>query len=222
VAKILLIEDDLLFAKELVLWLERDRNSIDHVDCLSKARDFLRSYSYEVLVLDWELPDGSGADFCKTLVQDGYRAPILMLTGRVETKDRITGLDSGAFDYVCKPCFPEEISARIRAILRRPGSSVEVITFGNTTIDMSARTIQVSGKPLKLSPTEFEILLVLGSKPGTILAPETLIARCGSFSSKLSRSSLKVYVSNIRKKYAEAEAACPLQWQDYGYVFGEQ
>jgi two-component system, OmpR family, response regulator len=219
VAKLLLVEDDLAFAKELISWLESERHSVDHLDKLAQVRDYLRSYVYDILILDWELPDGSGVAVCKRLFDEGLQTPIVMLTGRTETLDRIAGLDSGAVDYVCKPCVPEEISARIRAILRRQDDSAEIICCGDTKIDFVARTIEIGDSNLKLSPTEFEILFVLASRAGTILSPQNIIDRCGSYSSKLARSSLRVHLANIRKKYAELGAACPIEWRDYGYIF---
>lgn len=217
--KILLVEDDQSFARSLREWLEGENHVLDHAACISEAEDFLSSYRYDVLILDWELPDGAGSALCQRLTSAGKTTPILMLTGRSDTKDRVFGLNAGAFDYVCKPCFPEEISARIRAILRRGESSSTVIESGETKLDISLHSVAVGGNELRLSPAEFEILQVLVRNPGIVLGPDSIVARCTSLHAKVSRSAIKVHISSIKKKYASVGQECPLQWSDDGYIW---
>ncbi len=218
-AKILLVEDNQTFALELKQSLERDRHAVDHAACVSDGREYLLSYKYDALIFDWELPDGSGIELCRTLREQGDKTPVLMLTGRTNIDDRIQGLDVGAEDYLCKPCHPEELSARIRAILRRDSKTSELINLGNISIDAIAHAVFINGTNLHLSPTEFSILEVLARQPGTTISGESLVIRCSSNSTGLSRSAIRVYVSTMRKKFTDLNQDCPIKWNKQGYVF---
>lgn len=225
-AKILLLEDDVEFAEGLVDWLTRERHVVDHAACISDAKEFIRTYDYDLFVFDWELPDGSGAELCRETIVEARTttSPVIMLTARTQLESKILGLDCGANDYVCKPCEAGELSARIRAILRRnapdagAGDLESMIVVEDLQINTTARTVEYRGSQIHLSPTEFDILEVLARAGDRRISADSIVARCGrGHASKLSRSSVKVYVSNIRKKLNEVDANLLLDATTDGY-----
>ncbi len=218
-AKILLVEDDYNFAKNLSHWLAQEAHVVDHAGNCADGRHFARSFTYDLAIFDWELPDGSGADLCKDLRQSGLKSPIIMLTGRKQLADRVTGLDCGADDYLGKPCEPEELCARIRALLRRQNETADVVCVGAVHLDLASRNLFASSKEVKLTPSEFEICELLMRHPDVSLEPDSIVSRLSINGTSLSRSAVKVYISNIRKKFAEVGCKCPIVFQDKGYSF---
>lgn len=118
-AKILLVEDDVKTSAELVDWLRRDGHTVEPVFSGNEALEWLKTYEFDVLILDWQLPDVDGVSVCRLYRHSGGKAPVLVLTGRAESASKELGLDSGADDYVVKPPDLRELSARIRALMRR-------------------------------------------------------------------------------------------------------
>ncbi len=218
-AKVLLVEDDLLLAENLVKWLTSERHSVDHASTYSAGRELALSYQYDVLILDWELPDGTGPSLCDELRRKVIKTPILMLTARGAVVDKIKGLDFGADDYVSKPCLPEELSARIRALLRRHESAIEVLHEGALQLNRTARSVRARGLVVQLSPGEFDTLEVLMRNNGTTLTAEAMVALSQSRGGSLSRSSIKVHVSHIKKKFAELGVESPIDTVSGGYQF---
>lgn len=218
-AKILLVEDDLSLAKNLSHLLGQEAHVVDHAGNCGDGRHYARSFTYDLAIFDWELPDGSGADLCKELRQSGLKSPIIMLTGRKQLEDRVAGLDCGADDYMCKPCEPEELCARIRALLRRTSDTAEIVCVGSVRLDLSSRSVLASSNEVKLTPSEFDICELLMRNPDVSLEPDTLVARLSINGTMLSRSAVKVYISNIRKKFTEVNRVCPIVFRDKGYSF---
>src|SRR5580704_6094107 len=119
-ARILLVEDDTDLAQRVVKWLTMERHSVEHVSNGRDALEFLEQRSYDIIVLDWQLPEVQGIDILKRYRATGGSSPILMLTGKADMADKESGLDAGADDYLTKPFHPRELSARLRALGRRP------------------------------------------------------------------------------------------------------
>jgi DNA-binding response OmpR family regulator len=221
VAKILLVEDDAMFAEGLIDALRKETHVVDHALSVQEGTGFIETYRYDVYVFDWDLPDGSGAKLCSELAAGGTTVPIIMLTARSEIESRVHGLDVGATDYICKPCYPEELSARIRALLRRAepaATSEDIIQCGTLRLNRTSRTLQHNELPVHLSPTEFDILQALMEQQGRAMSSDSLVSRCArGLDSKLSRSSVKVYVSGVRKKLAAAGASTSIESAPDGY-----
>jgi DNA-binding response OmpR family regulator len=218
-AKLLLVEDDEALATSLTKWLKGERHSVDRAGTKSEARGFLSTYKYDIIILDWELPDGAGTDLCAEIQRSGVNTPILMLTARGSVNDRITGLDRGADDYLAKPCLPEELGARIRALLRRGSNQTESLKHGPIELDLRARSLKVNGELIELRPSEFETFEVLMRHAGTILAAEAIVALNQSAGGTLSCSSIKVHISHIRSKFSSKGHSCPISPQPGGYSF---
>jgi two-component system, OmpR family, response regulator BaeR len=165
------------------------------------ALDALRRDPPALLVLDLMLPGRDGLSLCRALRADAdpvlAALPVVMVTARVEEIDRLLGLDAGADDYLCKPFSPRELIARIKAILRRAGGPVPVIT-----VDTAARRIAIRGKALDLTPTEYGILAALARRPGQVFARAQLLdlAREGNANLDVTDRAIDSHVKNLRKK----------------------
>lgn len=222
--KLLIVDDDLNLSNELAAWLvKNDRHTVDQAFNAEDAHHFLRSYNYALIILDWELPDGSGVQILKSFRQAGGTTPVLMLTGRTSTSDKMTGLDTGSDDYLTKPFEAVELSARVRALLRRayPDSTDEsIIRFKNVVMDLHTRKVEVSSEPVKFQPNEFDLLLFLASHPKQIFSADRLIELAWPGKEKASDASLRVSLSRIRKKIQDSDnnpLIENLQGQGYRY-----
>lgn len=218
-AKILLVEDDEQFAESLASWLRQRRHAVDVVGGVKHGYNYASTGQYDILLLDWELPDGSGFELCDQLKKDKIKSPVIILTGRTAIQDKIAGLDCGADDYATKPCEPEELMARIRALLRRSIDPERTcFAIDSIRLDLTARSVQVDNTIIPLSPGEFDVLHLLMRNPGTVMSTDALLVRL-SGDNEWSRSVLKVFISSIRKKFKNASKSSPINFRDGGYVF---
>ena len=161
-------------------------------------RDYLRAEGHSV---DWQLPDGSGLDWVRTLRRRGVTTPILMLTARDRLADRIDGLDAGADDYLVKPFAPEEMSARLRAVCRRSaGSASEVLRIGAVEIELSGRIARLDGQRVELTAREWAVLEALALRAGRIVSKNDLDTLVLGTDSEVVSNALEVHVSALRRK----------------------
>jgi DNA-binding response OmpR family regulator len=200
-AKILLVEDDYDLAFALTDRLKREHYSVEVVDEGDRALLLLKSFEYDAVILDWNLPNMSGLAILKDLRSRGVRTPILILTARADVQDKAQGLDTGADDYLTKPFDPIELSARIRAMLRRGSNQpANIVTAGPFTLDPQHFTVFKAGKEIHLQPKEFALLELFMRHPGEIFSQEALLNRIWSSDSETSPESVRVYIGNLRKK----------------------
>jgi two-component system alkaline phosphatase synthesis response regulator PhoP len=165
----------------------------------------------DIIVLDLMLPGMDGLDVCRTLRQEASFVPIVMLTARVEEADKLVGLELGADDYVVKPFSPRELVARVRAVLRRvegPKPASEVVSAGPFRIDVDGHGVEVGGKPVDLTPTEFELLLVLARHAGQVLSRERLIEEALGYDSVAGERTVDAHIKNLRRK-VEPDPSAP-------------
>lgn len=161
-AKVLIVEDDDVIADELQTWLRRENYTVDISADGDDGLYRLQNYDYDIAIIDWNLPKMEGVEICSRIRTIKPLLPLLMLTSRKDLIDKIEGLDAGALDYLVKPCALAELSARLRALLRRTEETPErVARFSDLELNPVTRTVSFSGGELKLSRTEFDILLVL-------------------------------------------------------------
>lgn len=157
----------------------------------------------DLIVLDWMLPKVSGIEVCRRLRQrtESRNVPIIMLTARGEESDRIRGLDTGADDYVIKPFAMSELSARIRAVLRRirPGLAEDRITIGDLVIDRVAHRVKRQGKEIHLGPTEFRLLDYLMQHPGRVFSREQLLDAVWGSDVYVEARTVDVHIGRLRK-----------------------
>jgi DNA-binding response OmpR family regulator len=169
----------------------------------------LRTSGYDLVCLDWSLPDGSGIALCRDLVSgdlrtlDGGRPRILMLTARDGVEDRVTGLDSGADDYLVKPLAFSELSARVRALLRRDDHTGPVIEVGPLRLDPARFEATREGRPLELTAKEFSLLHYFMAHAGQVLSQEHLLEHVWDEMADPMTNVVRVTVSNLRKKLGE-------------------
>ncbi len=198
-AKIFLVEDDPALAEAVVQLLHFDGHRVETVADGRESLTLLASTGFDLLILDWELPGISGPEICAHYRSRGGRSPILMLTRRSTFLDRVSGLDSGADDYLPKPFDPSEFRARIRALLRRSASLFDVSqTTGR--ISLGTSSIDVDGRTIKLHPREFELLEFLLRHPKSYFTAEQLLQQVWNSSSEVSHEALRICISRLRKK----------------------
>ncbi|MEM8747214.1 MAG: response regulator transcription factor [Actinomycetota bacterium] len=168
------------------------------------ALDLVRERSPDVLLLDVSMPTLDGLTVCRVLRSEGDRLPILMLTARTETSDRVAGLDAGADDYLAKPYDLDELLARIRALLRRSSydgdDASSEIRVGDLRIDVAGRRASRAGRDFDLSKTEFDLLELLAEHAGIVLDHSTIYERIWNFDFGPDSKNLAVYIGYLRRK----------------------
>jgi two-component system, OmpR family, response regulator len=199
--RILLLEDDPILGEALRDFLRTDGHVVELCSRLSQARAAFAHQPYDALVIDWQLPDGSGLAWLQNLRASGEQTPALMITARDQLADRVTGLNTGADDYLVKPFEPEELVARLRAVRRRlAGQAVAVMTFGPVTINLNAKSVSVNGAEVSLTAREWVLLEALALRKGRTVSKAELEDLVMGFDGSLSGNALEVHVSAIRRK----------------------
>ncbi|CAN5343420.1 response regulator transcription factor [soil metagenome] len=200
-AKILLVEDDKNMANTVEDWLKTQQYEIDVAYDGDDGAERLLFYQYDAVILDWTLPNKSGLQICQEFRSRGGKTPILMLTGKDAVEDKEVGLDSGADDYLTKPFHLRELSARIKALLRRPVAVVaEMISFCGIDLDTKARRVQREDVDLNLAPLEYKLLEFLMRNPNEVFAPEALLNRVWPNDSDASNETVRTCIKKLRKK----------------------
>lgn len=200
--RFLLIEDDPMIGQGLVRALNDEGMVGDWSMDASGGEEAIASGEYSLILLDLGLPDKSGIEILASLRAAGDRTPLLIITARDEIDDRVTGLETGADDYLVKPFGVRELLARIRAVLRRHETSEDKI-IGNGEINLNLATQEVSyrGKTVLLPAREFALLYALLERPGAILSRNQLENRIYQWSDEVSSNAVEVLIHYLRKKF---------------------
>jgi len=222
--RVLLIEDDPRLAEMVSEYLGEAGFRVSVVDQGRTGLARATREPYDALVLDLMLPDMDGLEVCRQL-RARSDTPVLMLTARGDTMDRIVGLEVGADDYLPKPFEPRELLARLRAILRRrqPGAASSTLRFGRLEIDRDARIVRVDGTPRSLTGHQFTLLLALADKAGRVLSRESLMDLVRGEALEAFDRSIDVHISRIRAAI-EDDPKKPrrvLTIRGAGYVFAK-
>jgi DNA-binding response OmpR family regulator len=205
-AKILLVEDDLSVSYLVQFQLEHDRHLVESVRFGLDALAQLEIVNFELLIIDWMLPDISGVSVCRQFREKGGYTPILMLTGRSAVEDKATALDAGADDYLVKPFHPLELQARVRALVRRAsfprGKVVKV-----QDVELNEVTCQVkrAGKLIELRPKEFALLEFLMKHPNQSFTAEAILLRLWKTDSETSVETVRTHIKRLRSKLGDNE-----------------
>jgi DNA-binding response OmpR family regulator len=223
--RILLIDDDVRLATMVRDYLAPSGFVVTLAGSLAQGRELLVRHPFELLLLDLMLPDGDGLTLTRELRADVRWAtlPLLMLTARGESMDRILGLELGADDYLPKPFEPRELLARVKALLRRatPLALDTVLHFGRLEIDPGARQVRVDGQTRELTSWQFDLLLVLARSPGRVLSRDQIMDTLKGHPLDVFDRSIDVHVSRIRAAI-EDDPKVPrriLTVRGAGYVF---
>ena len=200
VMRLLLLEDDPILGEGLRDFLRVEGHGVDWFQRLGDAM-LMAGEPYDALLVDWQLPDGSGIDWVRTLRRRGLSTPILMLTARDRLGDRINGLDAGADDYLVKPFEPEEMAARLRAVCRRSaGSASDLRRIGAVEIELSGRTARLEGRRVELTAREWAVLEALVLRAGRIVSKTDLDALVLGNDAEVVSNALEVHISALRRK----------------------
>jgi DNA-binding response OmpR family regulator len=221
--RILVIEDEKNLAESLVRLLEGEKYQAEAVNDGSAGLDYALSGVYDAVVLDVMLPKMNGFQIASALRKKGNAIPILMLTARDDVQDKVRGLDSGADDYLTKPFTAEELLARVRALLRRPGNiQMEELAFGDIHLALASCILSGNDKQVRLSRREFEVMRLLLSRPGSILSKDELISKVWGLGSEAVDNNVEAYISFLRKKlfYLNSRVGISAQ-RRLGYVLEE-
>ncbi len=198
--RVLLLEDDPTLGQGLRDYLQGDGHLVDWCLRLADAAA-RRDEPFDVLLVDWQLPDGSGLDWVRALRRRGETTPIIVLTARDLLRDRIEGLDSGADDYLVKPFDPEELAARMRAVCRRQGGAAGPrLVFGAVELDLKGRVAKVNGTLSDLTAREWRVVEALAMRAGRMVSKSDLEALMLGADAEVASNSLEVHISNIRRK----------------------
>jgi two-component system, OmpR family, response regulator len=199
--RILFIEDDAAFAREMVTFLTAKGFTVAHAPNMQTAKDLLPTTNWGAVLLDWHLPDGEGIDLLPLIRKQADQASIIMITAKGQIADRIKGLDAGADDYLVKPCDPNELLARMRAIeRRRSGAASAIVDCGALQIDLGRSTVSVNGVTANLTGKEWAILRVLASRPDRLHSKEVLTSAIYTFDDDIGSNTLEVFISHLRRK----------------------
>jgi DNA-binding response OmpR family regulator len=203
--KVLLIDDDQELCHLLADYLSTEGFSVDMAHDGQKALDLALQSTYSAIVLDVMLPIRNGFDVLKNIRQHN-QTPVLMLTAKGDTVDRVIGLEIGADDYLSKPCDPRELVARIRAILRRAAPkeatspNIERLSSGKLTLHLGTRSATWDGQDVPLTGTEFSVLEILVRRAGQVISKDEMTEQALNRKLTPYDRSIDVHVSNIRKK----------------------
>jgi DNA-binding response OmpR family regulator len=207
-AKILIVEDDPALQKNVKGWLEAEHFMVETVGTAQDALSFVGAYKYDLLILDWELPDSTGFDICKSYRQGGGKAPVLFLTARSSIDDKEAGLEVGGDDYLTKPFHVRELLARVRALLRRPSSlNDNVLHAGNLILDSKSFRLTKGGRDVRLARMEFALLEFLMRNQGQVFSQEALLERVWSSDSERSSEGLRGCIKKLRDKIDDKDQA---------------
>ena len=199
--RVLVVDDEPYITDVLSSALNFEGFATEEASTVADALTHARSGAFDCIVLDVMLPDGDGFEVCRTMRAEEIATPVLFLTARDASPDKLTGLALGD-DYVTKPFTIEELVARIRAVLRRTGTVADDgrLRIADLVIDIGARTVRRSGTDIELTPTEFNLLVFLADNPRQVLSRAQILAEVWDDSFDGESNIVEIYISYLRKK----------------------
>src|SRR5256714_974078 len=213
-ANILIVEDEEALVLLLRYNLEAEGYGVDTVARGDEADLLLKERSPDLVILDWMLPGLSGIELCRRLRArpETKRLPIIMLTARGEESERVRGLATGADDYIVKPFSVPELSARVRALLRRalPERLADVLSFGDLEVDREKKRVSRAGRSVDLGPTEYRLLEFLMERPGRVFSREQLLNGVWGSQIYIHQRTVDVHVGRLRKALHRRHATEPV------------
>ncbi len=200
--KILIVEDEYKIARAVRLGLEQEKAVVEVCEDGPSGLASAEGDEYDVIVLDRMLPGGiDGVEICERLRQSGNKTPILMLTAKAQIRDRVTGLNAGADDYLTKPFSFEELLARIRALMRRPQTPIgNVLNVKDLSLDTLSYDVRRGDKRVDLTQTEFSLLEYMMRNHGRVLSKTNIINHVWDFDSDILPNTVEAYIGYLRNK----------------------
>lgn len=223
--RILLAEDERSLSRALVALLEKNNYSADAVYDGEEALAYLEAGNYDGLILDIMMPKLDGLEVLRRLRERGNPIPVLLLTAKAEVEDKVTGLDTGANDYLTKPFSTAELMARIRAMTRsQTGSQTgSRLRFGNITLDQATFELSSPSGSFRLANKEYQMMELLLRNPRQLISSERFLERIWGYDSEVELNVVWVYISYLRKKLAALQADIQIKaTRNAGYSLEER
>lgn len=223
--KLLIVEDERKIGRALKLGFEQERMTAEIVHDGPSGLSSALAEEYDVIILDRMLPGGmDGIEICAKLREEGIKTPILLLTAKGQIRDRVAGLNAGADDYLVKPFSFEELLARVRALLRRPGMAAQaILQVEDLTLDPVGKVVERGGNTIDVSATEYALLEYLMRNEGRVLSKATIINHVWDFDADVLPNTVEAYIGYLRTKVDRAfPDASPLihTIRGFGYKLG--
>ncbi|MCB9800246.1 MAG: response regulator transcription factor [Candidatus Omnitrophica bacterium] len=223
--RILLVEDEVKMASFIVRGLKEEGYAVDAAEDGEKGWEYVLLNEYDLIILDLNLPKMSGMTLCSKIRKKELNIPVLMLTARDSLEDKIKGLDQGADDYLTKPFAFDELLARIRALLRRPGDlqKAVILESGHIKVDLLSRRVWVQGDEVGLSQKEFALLEFLMRKKGEVVTRSQIAEHVWDLHFDPMSNTIDVYINFLRKKIDKGRSQSMIEtMRGAGYRFINQ
>lgn len=221
---VLIVEDEINIAKPLVKMLEKNNITADTVQDGMSGYLQARRNTYEVIVLDIMLPEMDGLTVLMNLRKEGIYTPVLLLTAKDSTEDKVRGLELGADDYLTKPFAMDEFIARVRALGRRKASvfTSNILVFGDVTLDTATTQLTVGNETEVLPAKEAKMLELLMTNPGNILSKDYLLDKVWGIDSEATDNTVEIYMHYLRKKLSKSRSVVITTRRGLGYIIEEK
>lgn len=223
-ARVLVIEDDVDVAFALESWLRAEGHNCEVSHNGQEGFELLKFGGYDLAIVDWQLPELEGNEICARFRRSGGRTPILMLTKKSNTSDKVAGLDAGADDYLPKPFDSYELGARVRALLRRSTRLFDGERgLGKISLNYADRTVTIYDHTVQLVKREFDLLEFLMRHPGTYLSVEQLLNHVWGSSADVGNEALRVCINRLRSKIDTPDQPSVIEnSKGWGYKISDQ
>lgn len=199
--RLLIAEDELDLAEALTVFFEKNQFSVDAVYNGQDAYDYALSGDYDAIILDVMMPKMNGIEVLQRLRKEGVQVPIMMLTAKGQTDDRIAGFNAGADDYLPKPFDPDELVCRVRAMLRRGGEyKPTLLTFGDLSLDADSGLLGCGQESTRLNGREFQIMEMFMRSPKMVFSADRIMEKIWGWDNEAEINVVWVNISNLRKK----------------------
>lgn len=220
-AKILLVEDDPDLSAFVREWLEFEKFRVEHVDDGADALQMLQVTGFDLVILDWDLPSMSGTELCRRFRASGGTTPVLMLTGKQAIDDKVAAFGVGADDYLVKPFHLNELSARLKALLRRGTvASDNKLRLRDIELDRLTHDVYVKGELIKLYPREYDLLEFLMSSPNVAFSADELLSKVWTMDANASETAVRTCIKTLRRKISGEPDDSPIETvHGVGYKF---
>ena len=220
-AKILVIEDEQAVREMLFYALNKEDFEVREAASGKIALDILKKYNIDLILLDWMLPGQAGIEISKKLrsMPETKNIPVIMLTAKSDESDKVLGLESGADDYITKPFSPKELVARIKALLRRtaPQKDMEVVKYGNITLNPMTHKVTDGENNVELGPTEFKLLHFFMTHPERVFSRSQLLDLVWGRNIYVEERTVDVHILRLRKSFVSDSSKCIQTVRGAGY-----